>query len=297
MSNSSLLTTHDNESIPAEASGLAVGATRRVTLRPRHGWQAIDLQELWQYRELLWILALRDVKVRYKQTVLGVAWAIIQPFCTMVVFSIIAQLGNLSTDNTPRPLFYFCGLLPWLLFANSLNSAGNSLVGNQHLITKVYFPRLVIPIASVITGLIDFAIAQVMLLLMMVWYGHPVGPQMLLLPVFVALAFVASLGVGLWLSALNVEFRDVRYVIPFLTQLWLFCTPILYSSTAVTTPWKRVLLGLNPMSGVVEGFRWSMLGKPSPGPMLVVSVATVLVMLASGLLYFRRMERTFADRV
>ncbi|TME90445.1 MAG: hypothetical protein E6I34_13245, partial [Chloroflexi bacterium] len=175
MSNSSLLTTHDNEPIPAEASGLAVGATRRVTLRPRHGWQAIDLQELWQYRELLWILALRDVKVRYKQTVLGVAWAIIQPFCTMVVFSIIAQ---------------------------------------------------------------------VMLLLMMVWYGHPVGPQMLLLPVFVALAFVASLGVGLWLSALNVEFRDVRYVIPFLTQLWLFCTPILYSSTAVTTPWKRVLLGL-----------------------------------------------------
>ena len=297
MSNSRLLTTNDDEPIRAEATDLAVDTIRRVTLRPRHGWQALDLQALWQYRELLWILALRDVKVRYKQTVLGVAWAIIQPFCTMVIFTIIAQLGNLSTDNTPKPLFYFCGLLPWLLFSNALNNTSNSLVGNQYLITKVYFPRLVIPIASVITGLIDIAIAQVMLLLMMAWYGHPVGPQILLLPAFMALAFVTSLGVGLWLSALNVEFRDVRYVIPFLTQLWLFSTPILYSSTAVTIPWKRVLLGLNPMSGVVEGFRWTMLGKPTPGPMLVVSVATVLVILASGLFYFRRMERTFADRV
>jgi len=297
MSDSRLLTTRDDEPIRAEVTDLAVDAIRRVTLRPRHGWQALDLRELWQYRELLWILALRDVKVRYKQTVLGIAWAIIQPFCTMVVFTIIAGLGNLSTDNTPKPLFYFCGLLPWQLFANSLNNTGNSLVSNQYLITKVYFPRLVIPIASVITGLIDFAIAQAMLLLMMAWYGYPIGPQILLLPAFVALAFVASLGVGLWLSALNVEFRDVRAVIPFLTQFWLFSTPILYSSTAVTIPWKRVLLGLNPMSGVVEGFRWAMLGKPAPGPMLVVSVATVLVILVSGLFYFRRMERTFADRV
>ena len=297
MSNSRLLTTNDDEPIRAEATDLAVDTIRRVTLRPRHGWQALDLQALWQYRELLWILALRDVKVRYKQTVLGVAWAIIQPFCTMVIFTIIAQLGNLSTDNTPKPLFYFCGLLPWLLFSNALNNTSNSLVGNQYLITKVYFPRLVIPIASVITGLIDIAIAQVMLLLMMAWYGHPVGPQILLLPAFMALAFVTSLGVGLWLSALNVEFRDVRHVIPFLTQFWLFSTPILYSSTAITIPWKRVLLGLNPMSGVVEGFRWTMLGKPSPEPMLVVSVATALVILASGLFYFRRMERTFADRV
>lgn len=297
MSNSRLLTTNDDEPIRAEATDLAVDTVRRVTLRPRHGWQALDLQALWQYRELLWILALRDVKVRYKQTVLGVAWAIIQPFCTMVIFTIIAELGSLSTDNTPKPLFYFCGLLPWLLFSNALNNTSNSLVGNQYLITKVYFPRLVIPIASVITGLIDIAIAQVMLLLMMAWYGHPVGPQILLLPAFMALAVVTSLGVGLWLSALNVEFRDVRHVIPFLTQLWLFSTPILYSSTAVTIPWKRVLLGLNPMSGVVEGFRWTMLGKPSPGPMLVVSVATALVILASGLFYFRRMERTFADRV
>ena len=297
MSNSRLLTTRDDNPIGAEVTDLAVDAIRRVTLRPRHGWQALDLKELWQYRELLWVLALRDVKVRYKQTVLGVAWAILQPFCTMVVFTIIAELGKLSTDNTPKPLFYFCGLLPWQLFANSLNTTGNSLVGNQYLITKVYFPRLVIPIASVITGLIDFAIAQAILLLMMAWYGYPVGPQILLLPAFVALAFVTSLGVGLWLSALNVEFRDVRYMIPFLTQLWLFSTPILYSSTAVTTPWKRVLLGLNPMSGVVEGFRWTMLGKPSPGPMLIVSVVTVLVIFLSGLFYFRRMERTFADRV
>jgi lipopolysaccharide transport system permease protein len=275
----------------------ASSAPGRITLRPRHGWQPIDLRELWHYRELLWILALRDIKVRYKQTVLGAAWAIIQPLFTMVVFTIISNLGNLSTDDTAKPLFYFCGLLPWQLFAGSLIGAGNSLVGNQHLITKVYFPRLVIPIASVLTGLIDFAIAQGVLLVMMAWYHQRIGPQVLLMPTFIALAFMASLGVGLWLSALNVEFRDVRYAIPFMTQLWMFCTPILYSSTAVTTPWKRLLLGLNPMSGVVEGFRWTMLGKPVPDLMFVVSVATILTMLVGGVFYFRRMERTFADRV
>jgi len=280
-----------------DVTASSTGGARRVTLRPHHGWQPINLRELWEYRELLWILALRDIKVRYKQTVLGVAWAVIQPVCTMIVFTIIGNLGNLSTGSTVKPLFYLCGLLPWQLFANALNSAGNSLVGNQQLITKVYFPRLVIPTASIITGLIDFAIGLVILLLMMAWYGQPIGPQLLLMPIFVALGFMASLGVGLWLSALNVEFRDVRYAIPFLAQLWLFCTPILYSSTVITTPWQRVLIGLNPMSGVVEGFRWSVLGKPAPEAMLAVSVGVVMAMLAGGLFYFRRMERTFADRV
>jgi lipopolysaccharide transport system permease protein len=255
------------------------------------------MHELWRYRGLLWILAARDIKVRYKQTTLGAAWAIIQPLFTMVVFTMIARLGRISTDSVPAPVFYYAGMLPWLLFANSFNSAGNSLVGNQSLITKIYFPRLVIPIAAVLTSLIDFAVAFVMLLVLMAWYRVVPGPQILLLPVFVALAFAAALGVGLWLSALNVEFRDVRYVIPFLTQLWLFCTPVLYPSSAVETPWKRTLLGLNPMSGVVEGFRWCTLGQPKPGPMLGVSLATIVCVLISCLFYFRRMEQTFADRV
>jgi lipopolysaccharide transport system permease protein len=253
---------------------------------------------------------MRDVRVRYKQTALGAAWAIIQPFMTMIVFTVIfAGFGKLPTDGVPAPLFYFCGLLPWQLFANALTQAGNSLIGNQNLITKVYFPRLVIPIAAVVTGLIDFAIALVVLLLLMAWYHWVPGVQILLLPVFVALAFLAALGVGLWLSALNVEFRDVRYVIPFLTQFWMYATPIAYPSSIIHKAWQRNLLGINPLSGVVEGFRWCMLGQPTapipfisspstaPGPMLLVSTIVILLSLAGGALYFRRMEKTFADLV
>jgi lipopolysaccharide transport system permease protein len=269
----------------------------RLKVRPKVGWQPIDFKELWHYRELLWILASRDLKVRYKQTVLGVAWAVIQPFATMVVFTIIGSLGTLSSDGVPRPLFYFCGLLPWLLFANSLNSAGNSLVGNQHLITKVYFPRLVIPLSAIATGLVDFAISFGMLVALLFWYHVVPGPQVLLLPVFVFLSFTAALAGGLWLSALNVEFRDVRYVMPLFVNLMQFCTPVLYPADSVTTPWKRMLLGINPMSGVVEGFRWCMIGGPRPGPMLLVSVASITVILVGGLFYFRRMEKSFADLV
>ena len=221
----------------------------------------MNLKELWTYRELLWILAMRDVRVRYKQTLLGVAWAILQPFLTMVVFTIVfARLAGVSTDGVQPELFYFCGLLPWQLFASSMAQAGNSLVGNQNLITKVYFPRLVIPIAAVITGLIDFAIGLALLLLMMVWYGVMPGKAILAMPIFVLLAFTAALAVGLWLSALNVEYRDVRYAIPFLAQFGLFVTPIAYPSSLVPEGLKRTLLGLNPMTGVVEGFRWSMVG-------------------------------------
>jgi len=268
-----------------------------TVIEPRSGWQPIDLRELWRYRELLVILALRDIRVRYKQTALGATWAIIQPLMTMAVFTIIQQMGNLPTDDLAKPLFNFCGLLPWQLFSGSMASAGNSIISNQNLVTKVYFPRLVIPISSIITGLVDFAIAFVVLLGMMAWYRTPIGPQILLVPVFVAMAFMAALAVGLWLAALNVEYRDVRYVIPFLTQFWLFCTPILYSSTGVQSPWKRVLLGINPMSGVVEGFRWCMLGKPTPGPMLAVSIVTIAIVLIGGLFYFRRIEKNFADMV
>ncbi len=268
-----------------------------TVIEPRAGWQPVDLEELWRYRELLFILALRDIRVRYKQTALGATWAIIQPLMTMAIFTVIQQMGNLPTDDLAKPLFNFCGLLPWQLFASSMANAGNSIISNQNLVTKVYFPRLVIPIASIITGLVDFAIAFGVLLLMMVWYQAPIQPQILLMPVFVALAFMAALAVGLWLAALNVEYRDVRYVIPFLTQFWLFCTPILYSSTGVQSEWKRILLGVNPMSGVVEGFRWCLLGKPAPGPMLAVSAITIIVMLVGGLFYFRRMEKGFADLV
>lgn len=271
--------------------------TAKLILRPKVGWQPVDLGELWRFRELLWILALRDIKVRYKQTVLGATWAIIQPFFTMLAFTLLSQIGKISTDGFPAPLFYFCGLLPWQLFANSLTNASNSLIGNQNLVTKVYFPRLVIPMAAVVTGLIDFAIAFIILLLMMAIYHQPIGPQILLMPVFVAIAFAAALAIGLWLSALNVEYRDIRYVIPFLTQFWLLITPIIYSSTSVTKPWKRMLMGINPMSGVVEGFRWCMLGRPTPGPMLAVSAASIVLLLVGGLFYFRRMEKTFADLV
>ncbi len=279
------------------ADPLVRPARSRLKIRPKVGWQAIDFGELWHYRELLWILALRDIKVRYKQTVLGVAWAVIQPFATMVVFTIIGSLGKLSTDAVPPPLFYFCGLLPWLLFANSLSAAGNSLIGSQHLITKVYFPRLVIPLSSIVTMLIDFAISFALLLVLMAWYRWVPGPQVLLVPAFVVLSFTAALAAGLWLSALNVEFRDVRYVIPLATNLLQFCTPVLYPADLVTTPWKRLLLGVNPMSGVVEGFRWCMVGGPRPGPMLAVSVASIAVLLVGGLFYFRRMEKSFADLV
>jgi lipopolysaccharide transport system permease protein len=284
------------DSTTAGSTG-ALLAAQKVTLRPRKGWQPLDMRELWRYRGLLWILATRDIKVRYKQTVLGAVWAIIQPLFTMVVFTMISRLGRISTDGLPAPIFYYAGMLPWLLFSNAVTNAGNSLVGSQNLITKVYFPRLVIPIASVLTSLIDFAIALVMLAALMVWYRIVPGPQMLLLPIFVLLGFAAALGVGLGLSAMNVEFRDVRYVIPFLMQIWLFCTPVLYTSSAVSSRWKRLLLGLNPMSGVVEGFRWCTLGQPRPGSMLGVSGGTIAVVLICSLFYFRRMEQSFADRV
>ena len=269
----------------------------RLIVRPRKGWQRLDLEELWSYRELFWVLALRDIKIRYKQTFLGVAWAVIQPLFTMVVFTIVGRVGNIPTDGVPAPIFYYCGMLPWFLFANSLASAGNSLVGSQHLISKVYFPRLIVPIASVITTLVDFGIASSLLLVLLAWFRIAPGPQIVLLPVFVGLAFLAALGFGFWLSALNAQFRDVRHVMPFLIQFWLFCTPVLYSSSVVHVPWKRALFGLNPMSGVVDGFRWCLLGRPTPGRSLVVSAAVIVAVFLGSLFYFRRVERTLVDHL
>jgi lipopolysaccharide transport system permease protein len=269
-----------------------------IVIRPSRGWVALKLRDLWQYRELLYFLIWRDVKVRYKQTALGAAWAIIQPFFTMVVFSVVfGRLAKIPSDGLPYPIFAYCALLPWQLFSHALTESGNSLVANERLITKVYFPRLVIPLSAVVAGLVDFGIAFVILLVMMAYYGVTPTVAVFTLPLFLLLALGTALGVGLWLSALNVQYRDVRHTIPFLTQFWLFATPIAYPSSLVPEPW-RSFLGLNPMAGVVEGFRWALLGTArAPGLILVVSVAAVLALLVSGLYYFRRMERIFADVV
>src|SRR5438552_1645126 len=266
-------------------------------IKPETGLASLGLKELWEYRELLYFLTWRDVKVRYKQTVLGAAWAIIQPFFMMVVFSLFfGRLARVPSDGIPYPVFAYCALLPWQLFAHALSESSNSLVANERLITKVYFPRLCVPISAVLGGLIDFAIAFVILLLMMFYYGIRPTWAIVMLPGFVLLVIATSLGVGLWLSALNVRYRDVRYTITFLVQFWLFATPVAYPSSIVPERW-RPLFGLNPMAGVVEGFRWALLGSKPPGAMLAVSVAVVIVLLIGGLYYFRRMEQEFADVV
>jgi len=269
-----------------------------LLIRPSRGWAALDLADLWQYRELIYFLTWRDIKVRYKQTVLGGAWAILQPFLTMVVFSVFfGRLAGIPSDGLPYPIFAYCALLPWQLFAHALTESSNSLVANERLITKVYFPRLVVPISAVLAGLLDFLVAFVVLIGMMMYYHIRPTAAVWTVPLFLLLAVGAALGVGLWLSALNVQYRDVRYTIPFLTQFWLFLTPVAYPSTLVPVSW-RALYGLNPMAGVVEGFRWALLGKTEgPGALLAVSVAITIVMLVGGLYYFRRMEKTFADVV
>ena len=272
-------------------------APRKLKLRPKSGWQPIDFAELWHYRELLWILAKRDIQVRYKQTVLGVLWAVIQPFSQMIVFTLLFAKNGFSTDGVIPPVFYFSGSICWMLFANSLTTAGTSLTSNQNLITKVYFPRLVMPIAACVTGLVDFAISFLLLIVLMAWYHVVPTLTVLLLPAFVALAVLASLAIGLWLSALNVQYRDVRYAINFVVQFWFFVTPVIYPSSIVKVHWKRIILGINPMSGVVEGFRWCLFGRPAPGPMTAVSVIAIFLLLIGGLYYFRRMEKTFADFV
>ncbi len=269
-----------------------------LIVRRSKGWSSLNLLDLWQYRELLYFLTWRDIKVRYKQTVLGIAWAIIQPLVIMVVFSIFfGRLAKVPSDGLPYPIFTFCALLPWQLFAHALTESSNSLVANERLITKVYFPRLVIPLSAVLSGLVDFVFALFILLGMMFYYGIVPTTAVWTLPFFILLALTTALAVGLWLSALNVQYRDVRYTIPFVTQLWLFTSPVAYPSSLVPEAW-RLLYGLNPMVGVVEGFRWALLGKAEgPGSILAVSVAAVLVLLISGLYFFRRMERTFADVV
>jgi lipopolysaccharide transport system permease protein len=265
-------------------------------IRPSDGRIALQFLRLWDYRELLFFLVWRDLKVRYKQTALGVTWAILQPLATMLVMSIFfGRLAKMPSDGVPYPIFAYCALLPWQMFAFVLTESGNSLVSNQYLITKIYFPRLIIPMVPVFIALVDFAVAFVMMLGMMVFYGIVPRANLLLLPLFIVLAVLAALSVGVWLAALTAEYRDVRYTIPFLTQFWMFATPIAYSSSLVPIKW-RFLYGLNPMAGVVEGFRWSLLGTtPTSLAPLFASLTMVLVLLWGGLTYFRRLESTFAD--
>ncbi|MGH7824079.1 MAG: ABC transporter permease [Candidatus Binatia bacterium] len=267
-----------------------------VRITASRGWVSVRLHELWEYRELLYFLIWRDVKVRYKQTVLGVAWAVLQPFFTMVIFSLFfGQLAKMPSDGVPYPIFSYAALIPWTFFANGVGQASNSLVNSSNLINKVYFPRLTIPIASVLGGLIDFVPSFIVLLGMMLYYGIYPGVHLFWIPAFLLLALVTSLGVGIGLAALNVHFRDVRYTVPFLIQCWLFATPIAYPSSLLAEPW-RTLYGINPMVGVVEGFRWALLETGSaPGPMIVVSSLAALTLLVGAALYFRRMERSFAD--
>jgi lipopolysaccharide transport system permease protein len=282
----------------AGPSGVSAPELPTILIQPSNGWVSLKLHELQEYRELLYFLVWRDVKVRYKQTALGAAWAVIQPFFTMVVFSLFfGKLGKIPSDGLPYPIFSFAALVPWTFFATSLTQASNSLVGSANLIKKVYFPRLTIPIATVLASIIDFAIAFAVLVVMMVFYGIIPSVNVLWLPLFFLLAVVTSLGVGLWLSAMNVQFRDVKYVVPFLTQFWMFATPIAYPSSLLSGPW-RALYAVNPMVGVVEGFRWALLGTDTrPGATIVVSSLAAMAMLISGAFYFRRMERSFADIV
>lgn len=267
-------------------------------IEPTKGSSFINLRDLWASREVLYFLTWRDIKVRYKQTALGAAWAVIQPFFTMVVFSLFfGRLAKIPSEGVPYPIFSYAALVPWTFFANGLNFSANSLVQNSSLITKVYFNRLTVPVAAVLAVVVDFMIAFVVLLGMMLYYGVTPGPAALLVPLFFLLALVTTLGVGLWLSALNVSYRDIRYTVPFLIQFWLFLTPIAYPSSLLDEPW-RTFYGLNPMAGVVEGFRWGLLGVDSPpGPMMAASTITALIVLTTGILYFERKQRSFADVV
>ena len=268
-------------------------------LQPAKGLGALNLHDLWLYRELIYFLTWRDLKVRYKQTLLGASWAILRPLLTMVVFSIFfGDLAKVPSDGVPYPIFSFAALVPWGLFSDAVGVAGRSLVQNRHMITKIYFPRVILPLSSILAGVVDFLIAFVILVGMMVYYKISPTVYVWTLPLFLLLALITSAGVGLWLAALNVQYRDIAYITPFLTQFWLFVTPIAYPASMVPAKWQLVY-SLNPMAGVVEGFRWALLGtdQGAPGTQLIVSSVVAIVLLVSGMVYFRRMERNFADMV
>jgi lipopolysaccharide transport system permease protein len=284
----------------ARPSGTGAASPPVLRIEPSRGWVSLKLRELWEHRELLYFLTWRDIKVRYKQSVLGAAWAIIQPFMAMVVFTIFfGKLANLGPEGIPYPIWNYAAMVPWTYFAFGLAQSSNSLVGSSALLKKIYFPRLVVPIASTLSGLVDFFIAMLVLIPMMIVYGYWPTLNVVWLPAFILLAFVSALGVGLWLSALNVQFRDVKHTVPFLVQIWFFLTPVVYSaSDKITDPVWLSIYSLNPMVGVVEGFRWALLGMDTkPGPIILASALGSVTVFMGGLFYFRRMEKTFADVV
>jgi len=286
--------------VPAQVPEKIPGAPPVATVRiePPKAWLELRVREVWQYRELLYFLIWRDLKVRYKQTAIGVAWVVLQPLMSMGVFTLFfGRLAKLPSDGLPYPVFYFAALAPWTYFSTSLTTATNVIVENQRVITKVYFPRLILPLSSVMSGLVDFAIAFVVLVALVLGYGIRPGVQALWLPVLLLLALATALGIGLWLSALNALYRDVKYVTPFLVQFWMLASPVAYPSSLVPLKW-RWLYGLNPMAGVIEGFRWALTGHGQPpGELLLASAVAVLVLLLGGLLFFQRMEGTVADLV
>ena len=279
-------------------STVSRAAVPSVLIQPESGWVSLKLRELWQYRELLFFLIWRDVQVRYRQTALGIGWAILQPLLTMAIFSVVfGRLANLPSDGLPYPIFCFAALLPWQLFSGALTRAGTSLVSSSNLLTKVYFPRLIIPISAVAAGLVDFAIALGVLVVLMLFYGLTPGAAILWIPLLVLFALAAALAVGLWLSALNVKYRDVQHLIPFLVMAWMYASPVAYSASLIPAGKWRMLYALNPMTGVIQGFRWALAGGKAPDPSIFVSAGVVVVLLIGGLFYFRRMERVFADIV
>ncbi len=279
--------------------GTSTAVSDVIYLRPRRGWTDLNLREMWRYRELLYFLTWRDIKVRYKQAALGVTWAVIQPVVNIVIFTFIfgGLFGLSKNGEINYPLLSAAGLLPWNLFASALQRSSVSLVGNSNLLTKVYFPRLIIPISSVLSGLVDFAISFVVVLGLMLYYRAPVSWDLLWLLPLTLLCLVTGLSVGLWLSALNVQYRDVQQMVPFLITTWMYASPVAYDANLVTGQLTRILYGLNPMAGVIQGFRWAIMGGPPPGELFIVSVVMVVILFVTGLYYFRRMEKTFADLV
>jgi lipopolysaccharide transport system permease protein len=272
--------------------------TNEILVEPPHGWFNLRFKELWVYRELLFFFIWRDIKIRYKQTVIGAAWAVLQPVLTMVVFSIVfGRLLKTPSDGIPYPLFSFAALIPWQLFSRALSDSANSLINNQQMLTKIYFPRLFLPTASILSGLLDFGISLLVLFGMMFYYQIKITWAIFTLPLFVLLAILTALAVGIWLSALNVRYRDIKYVLPFLLQIWLYATPVAYSTGIIPEKW-RFIAGLNPMSGVVNGFRWALLGQTSEtSTLLGVSIVIILFLFLSGLIFFQYTEQTFADIV
>jgi lipopolysaccharide transport system permease protein len=282
----------------ARSTSLTASSIPTLLIRPSRGWSALNLRDLWTFRELMYFMVWRDIKVRYKQAVLGVAWAVLMPIINIVIFTFVFGILFHQNDTTPNyPLLSAVGLLPWGLFAGALTRCSISLVSNTNLITKVYFPRLIIPISSVLAGLVDFGISSLIVVCLMLYYHTAFTWNLLWLLPLTVLVIITAMSVGLWLAALNVQYRDVQHLVPFLIQAWMYASPVAYSASLITGRLTTIVYGLNPMAGVIQGFRWAVMGGNPPGELFIVAIIMVTILFVSGLYYFRRMERTFADTI